>query len=456
MIIIPTLVAFVVGIFVGWLLWKRHRANVSSVHWNATVDRAEGSERLMDMLTDERENLQSRVQYLDGELNGSRTQLAQSQRNFNDASSRLAAAMTDRSDDRDRVAGLEKDLSAEKAKGVELVAEVETGQSQIGELEVELSEVSGRVIGLEADLARANNQTGDLESKLARANDRAQGLEGNLSDANSRVEGLEGNLSRAQSEIQGLRTVAVDLVAARKNVEELNSKVGQLEAELAKDCGHASIISRLEQQLADQKASNPATRWQQGTTTLGTPGADHTDDLKRIHGIGPKMEQLLNGFGITTWEQLAYLTPAEVATVDGAMQEFTGRIDRDGWVSQAQAFLAAGHEPVERRRAASRPSWRKGTTRLGTPGVMHTDDLKVIRGVGPKMESILNQLGITAWEQLAAFSKADIELVTEGLETFPDRLERGEWVAQAKELIKRFPDPKERPTRVTFLNHRVA
>ena len=191
----------------------------------------------------------------------------------------------------------------------------------------------------------------------------------------------------------------------------------------------------------------------EGVTALGTPGADHVDDLKAISGIGPKMEKLLNGFGIQTWEQLAYLSDDEVATVDAALEEFPGRIERDEWVPQAQAFLKAGHEPVDWDRHRPPPSWARGTTKLGTYGAGHSDDLKVINGVGPKMESVLNRFDIQAWEQIAAFTKADVELVSAVLETFPDRIDRDDWVGQAKDLVKRFPDPANRPTRATFLNN---
>ena len=58
------------------------------------------------------------------------------------------------------------------------------------------------------------------------------------------------------------------------------------------------------------------------------------DDLKRIAGIGPKLETVLNDLGIYHFDQIAAWTPAEVAWVDGYLR-FKGRIDRDGWVDQA-------------------------------------------------------------------------------------------------------------------------
>jgi Uncharacterized conserved protein len=64
------------------------------------------------------------------------------------------------------------------------------------------------------------------------------------------------------------------------------------------------------------------------------------DDLKRIAGIGPKLEQVLNGLGVWTYAQIAGWTPEEIAWVDDYLQ-FRGRIGRDDWVAQAAA-LARG------------------------------------------------------------------------------------------------------------------
>lgn len=64
------------------------------------------------------------------------------------------------------------------------------------------------------------------------------------------------------------------------------------------------------------------------------------DDLKAIAGIGPKLEQVLNGQGIWTYGQIAAWTGAEVAWADDYLG-FKGRIGRDDWTGQA-ARLAAG------------------------------------------------------------------------------------------------------------------
>lgn len=63
------------------------------------------------------------------------------------------------------------------------------------------------------------------------------------------------------------------------------------------------------------------------------------------------------------------------------------------------------------------------------------DDLKLISGVGPVLEGKLNGLGITRFDQIAKFKKADIARLDDAL-SFKGRVERDEWVKQAKALAK--------------------
>ncbi len=65
------------------------------------------------------------------------------------------------------------------------------------------------------------------------------------------------------------------------------------------------------------------------------------DDLKKIGGVGPKLEKVLNGLGVWTFAQIAAWSPEEIAWVDDYLA-FKGRIERDGWIAQARALTAGG------------------------------------------------------------------------------------------------------------------
>ncbi|TPW30449.1 hypothetical protein [Pararhizobium mangrovi] len=66
---------------------------------------------------------------------------------------------------------------------------------------------------------------------------------------------------------------------------------------------------------------------------------DTPDDLKRITGIGPKLEQVLNGIGVWRFDQIEGWSKNEVAWVDDYLQ-FPGRIARDDWQGQAKTLAA--------------------------------------------------------------------------------------------------------------------
>ena len=63
------------------------------------------------------------------------------------------------------------------------------------------------------------------------------------------------------------------------------------------------------------------------------------DDLKLLSGVGPALEKKLHEAGVTTFAQIAAWTEEDIAAMDEKLS-FKGRIEREGWVAQAQAKLA--------------------------------------------------------------------------------------------------------------------
>lgn len=76
---------------------------------------------------------------------------------------------------------------------------------------------------------------------------------------------------------------------------------------------------------------------------LAAPRDGGADDLKRIKGVGPKLEQTCNSLGFYHFDQIAAWTADEVAWVDQNLVGFKGRVSRDDWVAQAK-LLASGGE----------------------------------------------------------------------------------------------------------------
>ena len=62
------------------------------------------------------------------------------------------------------------------------------------------------------------------------------------------------------------------------------------------------------------------------------------------------------------------------------------------------------------------------------------DDLRRIKGVGPKLVALLQSLGVTTFAQIAAWTDADIDRIDAQLGTFAGRIRRDSWVEQAQFL----------------------
>ncbi|SON54910.1 NADH-quinone oxidoreductase chain 2 [Hartmannibacter diazotrophicus] len=76
--------------------------------------------------------------------------------------------------------------------------------------------------------------------------------------------------------------------------------------------------------------------------TLAAPQGE-ADDLKRIKGVGPKLEKMLNEMGIYHFSQIAEWTDMNLKWVDQNLTGFKGRASRDQWIEQSKV-LATGAE----------------------------------------------------------------------------------------------------------------
>lgn len=209
------------------------------------------------------------------------------------------------------------------------------------------------------------------------------------------------------------------------------------------------------------------------------------DDLQRIRGITPEIARLLAANGVTRFADIAAWTAADVARFDQLLGA-SGQIARGNWIEQAH-ILARGStttyarsaearqrmaapppaEPEPSRPArladaikeqserapaearAPRPDvaglrsvrsellvgeggegLARGGRASGSAGV---DDLKRIRGIGVLIEKKLNSLGVARYEQIANWTGADIDRMSQLLD-FRGRIERENWVEQARIL----------------------
>ncbi|HAM09440.1 MAG: hypothetical protein A2X05_04840 [Bacteroidetes bacterium GWE2_41_25] len=170
--------------------------------------------------------------------------------------------------------------------------------------------------------------------------------------------------------------------------------------------------------------------------SFGTATEAEKDDLKMISGIGPFIEERLNALDIFTFRQISKFSDRDIDRINDALAYFSGRIERDEWVAQASELV---HNKDIRTDLFKRISERKSNiyyNRIGTAKEEERDDLTVISGIGGWIMEKLNVLEIYTFRQISNFTKEDIDIVTEAIEFFSGRIERDEWILQAKELVR--------------------
>lgn len=107
----------------------------------------------------------------------------------------------------------------------------------------------------------------------------------------------------------------------------------------------------------------------------------------------------------------------------------------------------AASEPQEVVPDAPTPAPAPAPTPSPTPAA--ADDLKRIKGLGPKLVAILAEQGITSFAQIASWDTKDIERIDATLGRFAGRITRDQWVEQAKLLA----DGDDSRFSATFGNH---
>ena len=102
----------------------------------------------------------------------------------------------------------------------------------------------------------------------------------------------------------------------------------------------AGSVSAVAVEAAAPAAKAPAKKAEATEAKAAPKAAAGADDLKKLSGVGPALEKKLIEAGVTSFAQIAAWTEADIAEFDEKLS-FKGRIQREGWVEQAQE-LAKG------------------------------------------------------------------------------------------------------------------
>jgi predicted flap endonuclease-1-like 5' DNA nuclease len=185
----------------------------------------------------------------------------------------------------------------------------------------------------------------------------------------------------------------------------------------------------------DGQVRNPATG--RGGVMADVVG----DDLKQIDGINDELEKTLKCQGLTRFGQIAALDNVQIARLN-LLLGVGDRIQRENWVGQARTLIGLGdvaEDGGKRHGAAGAAAGIAGFRSVRSEAYREGqrdgggDDLKRIRGVGALLERKLNAMGYSTYQQVANWTRTDIERVSQELD-FRGRIERESWVEQARIL----------------------
>jgi predicted flap endonuclease-1-like 5' DNA nuclease len=258
-----------------------------------------------------------------------------------------------------------------------------------------------------------------IESEKHELNNRIINLNGKIGDLNESLGGKNKEIEHLILEIKALKALHAEAVHETDDMSLKNKRTEQLLYE--KDEALVQIAQR--KHLLDYKS-------------FGTATEAEKDDLKMISGIGPFIEERLHALDIYTFRQISNFTAQDIDTINDAIEYFSGRIERDEWVAQARELI---HSQDIRTELFKRISERKPHIyydRIGIAKKEEADDLTIISGIGGWINEKLNVLDIYTFRQISNFTREDVEVVTEAIEYFPGRIERDEWILQARELVR--------------------
>ena len=151
--------------------------------------------------------------------------------------------------------------------------------------------------------------------------------------------------------------------------------------------------------------------------------SDIGDTIKRIDGTEVPLLAPWQGKTTSKPKTKAKLVAAKKTSVPKA----EAANEKPAPTSKAKPKSKPATTPAE---APSASAGKKPRT-MKAPRKAGADDFRMIKGVGPKMEKLLNSLGFYHFDQVAKWTADEVSWVDQNLEGFKGRASRDNWVEQA-------------------------
>ncbi len=323
-----------------------------------------------------------------------------------------------------KVRRLRKDLGEAQTKHDEVQAQLTLVQDELQQKNQALEEAQqeartlvDKMQVLEREKDNIYNQVYGLNTELEREQATNRTYAATIEELSDQIVGLKTQNEHLAAEIEALRAAPVatpnDTISSDtlNRMEIFEAKLDKLSAENemlkarineVKASGGNPPLEVGAIHASSTDASEPDLGIAAEKTVLRkkimTDGAQK-DDLTQIGGVGPFIQQQLYDAGIYSYEQISQFDKAQIENITREIGYFPGRIEKDDWVGQAKALM-------------TNPPKTKGTPKKSAAKPKE-EDLKIIEGIGPKIEGILKAAGINNWTDLAASSQKRLRDILE-------------------------------------------
>lgn len=255
-------------------------------------------------------------------------------------------------------------------------------------------------------------------------------LENKINELNLKISGLEADLDacqKARLEVEG------DLAISRGLLRECELKLSDAQS---KKVSSATGIASAEASSLAAAAISKSDKWSAKISD---------NNLQIIEGIGPKMDEVLKENSVHNFNSLASKSPQELRDILDKYGDKYRIIDPATWPQQAalaadkkwddliklQKELDTGRSDLVTT-GETDSKLEKWLIKIGLIRKWKKDDLKMVEGIGPKIEELLLNEGIKTWKALADSSVERIQEILTAAGPRFSLADPGTWPQQAQ------------------------
>jgi len=252
----------------------------------------------------------------------------------------------------------------------------------------------------------AKMRSSELSDALKEAFERRDALQRQIKDIRGNLETAASERDQLQSDIQNRASTADSAAAALKEKDERIDKLNQ-ELESWQD-RLPPLIERFRKRNleAEELESDLAAAKERIAALDDMMGSEQT----RVEPVD--QDALRDGMDASN-------DPIEASVVEESLVE-------ESLIEESVLEEAV----LEEAEPAEHDSADPDASNIGVA----SDNLKLIKGVGPAIEKTLNEMGIFRFNQIAEMSEYDIDRIARRLKGFHSRIYREDWIGQARDL----------------------